>query len=107
MERAPRLRVQVLDATTREPVPNALVTLDFDGNSPEEELRFSPSLFDPYSARTDAEGWVLLTSRPGAEARLRIRSPDHAPYERTLALQLAEEQRETLAIPVFTNSAPR
>jgi hypothetical protein len=107
MEPAPSLFLRVLDGSTGAPVAEALVSLDFERLPSGERLRPSPLAFDPFSARTDAQGWVRLTSRPGAEATLRIQSRDHAPYERDLALALSDEQRETIAIPVLLPSPPR
>lgn len=99
LERAPRLTLQVLDDLTGEPVAGARVSLLAAGNDPPSDERPPlPAGLDPWSARTDAKGLVLLTSRPGETVTLTVRHAEHAPFDAQLLLPLAEEHRRTVRL---------
>lgn len=99
LERVPRVTVQVLDELTDEPVAGARVSLLAAGSVPAPEERPAlPAALDPWSARTDAAGCVLLTSRPGETVTLSVRHPQHQSLDAELLLPLSEEHRETVRL---------
>lgn len=100
LERVPRLTVRVLDGRTGEAVPGAFVTLLRAGIAlaPEAQPPASADL-DPWSGRTDPQGRVLLTSRPGEIVTLAVRHATHAPLDLELTLPLGEEHEETVRLP--------
>ena len=105
LERAPRLTVRVLDELTGEPVPGARVSLIASGAPPAPEDRPpTSSALDPWSARTDLDGRVLLTSRPGEPVTLSVRHATHLSRDVELSLPLSEEHEETVRLQA---SAPR
>ena len=99
LERVPRIVVRVLDERSGEPVSGARVTLLAAGRAPEPEDRPPASAaLDPWSARTDPDGRVLLTSRPGDHVTLAVRHATHAPLDAELVLPLSEEHEETVRL---------
>jgi hypothetical protein len=65
--------------------------------APEDQPPTSADL-DPWSARTDRDGRVLLTSRPGEVATLSARHATHVARDIELALPLGEEHEETVRL---------
>lgn len=99
LERVPRITVRVLDDLRGEPVFGARVSLLAAGSVPAPDERPPlPSALDPWSARTDRDGRVLLTSRPGEQVTLSVRHAAHAPLDTELFLPLSEEHEETVRL---------
>jgi len=104
LSRAPRLTVLVLDDLTGAPVAGARVTLlAANALAAPEGHPPLPGPLDPWSARTDRDGRVLLTSRPGEAARLSVRHGEHAPFDLALSLPLAEEHVESVRLRPRSN----
>lgn len=99
LARAPRLHVLVLDDVTGRAVAGARVVLLAEGAALEPDARpvLSGSL-DPFRARTEGDGRVLLGSRPGERARLAVRHDDYAPFDLELSLPLSREHAETVRL---------
>jgi hypothetical protein len=95
LTRVPRLVVTVLDEHTDAPIPGALVRLAAEA----AELAELPQagVFDPYQARTDAQGRVRLTSLACSEAALRVQVAGRS-LETKLRLLPFEEQAETVRL---------
>ena len=99
MTRSPRLEVRVLDEATGAAVAGASVALLPEGATPENDLQpvFSQNL-DPFRARTEDDGRVLLSGRPGERALLAVRRDGYAPLDVELILPFAQEHRETVRL---------
>jgi uncharacterized GH25 family protein len=90
LERAPVVKVTVLDAATSAPVADASVSLTADepkDKSNRMVVSFGDASGDDLSGagraqrgKTDADGRVSLTSLPGKRAVLRVRHGGHAPF---------------------------
>ncbi|MBK7645492.1 MAG: carboxypeptidase regulatory-like domain-containing protein [Planctomycetes bacterium] len=111
LERAPVCRVQVLDASSGQPVAGAEVTLREAGA---EQNGFGGALrirrAGPGGGRTindagvsqgttDSEGRVVLSSFPGKQATLKVKHSEHADWQSaSLALAPSADHEETVKL---------
>ena len=93
LQRAPRLVVRVLDDESGEPVTGARVALIVAHAFPP-----SPGYLDPWSASTDRDGQVLLTSRPGEPGRIQVRHSAYAALDEEILLPLADEHEKSVRL---------
>lgn len=114
LDRAPVVKVLVLDAASGQPVEDAGVSIA-EHKAPDGghiDTRFSMTIgedadgdaFMPGAAqraRTGADGRASVTSLPGKTVRLRVRDDDHSPHEsEPIALPVSEDLELTVRLGI-------
>jgi protocatechuate 3,4-dioxygenase beta subunit len=113
LERAPVVKVLVLDAASGMPVADATVSIGeverptlgrahdmrftVSTDSSDDDDAFLPGAAQ--RARTDRDGRASVTSLPGRTVRLRVRDGEHSPHEsEPMALPLTEDVEVTVRL---------
>ncbi|MEM7305662.1 MAG: carboxypeptidase-like regulatory domain-containing protein [Planctomycetota bacterium] len=102
LQPAPKVRIQVVDALTSEPVYKATVRLspeDEDGEEQDRSNVFFELTMQPSSGKTDREGWVELPACATPTAALKVTARKHTTlYRNGLVMPQSGTKEEVVSM---------